>query len=183
MTRFARTLLLTATMLLPAAAARALESARGQRIYLEGDSVQMDEKKGISTCRGNVKVTQGSRELSADVVHVEQGEKGDVVVAEGTPATFSQRHENRDQPVTGTARRIEHRSAENLLILTGDAEFTQGGDRFSSSRIEYDTRGDVVRAGQASAAAGPGDRVRIVIQPRGQGSTAAPPAPRPDTPR
>jgi len=157
------TLLLAACLAGPVTA---LESDREQPIYLEADSVEIDERRGISVYRGHVKVTQGSSELTADEVTVNQTKEGDRVVATGSPATFSQQRDNRPEPVRGSARRIEHRSAENLLILTGAAEFSQGGDRFSSERIEYDTRSDLVRAGQAAGAAKPGERVRIVIQPR-----------------
>jgi lipopolysaccharide export system protein LptA len=170
-----KALVLAVAALLPLAAA-ALQEDRNQPIYLEADSVEINEKSGISTYRGGVKVTQGSSVLNADIVHVKQTAEGDRVVAEGQPATFRQRHENRPEPVEGKAQRIEHRSAENLLILTGDAEFHQGGDRFSSNRIEYDTRSDTVKAGQAAAAGVPADRVRIVIQPRRTPPAEAPPA-------
>jgi len=171
-----RRALLIATCLLPTVGT-ALESDRQQPIYLEADSVELNERSGVSTYSGQVKLTQGTRVLTADKVTVEQTANGDRVVAEGRPATFAQRMENRPEPVEGQARRIEHSSADNRLILTGDAEFTQGGDRFSSNRIEYDTRADVVKAGQASTASRPGDRVRIVIQPR-----TAPTAPPTDLP-
>ncbi|HEY5791307.1 MAG TPA: lipopolysaccharide transport periplasmic protein LptA [Gammaproteobacteria bacterium] len=168
--------------------ASALDGDRAQPIYLEADSVQIDERTGVSVYRGQVKVTQGSSELRAEQVTVEQSAAGDRIVATGRPATFSQQREERPEPVEGSAARIEHRSAESLLILTGAAEFRQGGDRFSSERIEYDTAKDVVRAGQAASAARPGERVRIVIQPRSGGGGPAvpaltlPPAPAPEAP-
>ena len=116
-----RRALLIATCLLPTVGT-ALESDRQQPIYLEADSVELNERSGVSTYRGQVKLTQGTRVLTADKVTVEQTANGDRVVAEGRPATFAQRMENRPEPVEGQARRIEHSSADNRLILTGDAD-------------------------------------------------------------
>jgi lipopolysaccharide export system protein LptA len=146
--------------------AQALTSDREQPIDLEADSAHIDERTGISVYTGNVKVTQGSTRLLADRLTVERGTDGNHLVAEGRPATFSQLPDGKPEPVEGRARTIDYHTAREQVILTGAAEVWQAGNRFASERIVYDSAGDIVRGGQASPGAQPGERVRITIQPQ-----------------
>ncbi|MBA1331005.1 LptA protein, partial [Candidatus Endoriftia persephone str. Guaymas] len=57
--------LLLLLLLLPLQA-RALSGDREQPIYLEADSVEIDEASGVSVYIGNVVVSQGSMRLEAD---------------------------------------------------------------------------------------------------------------------
>ena len=144
----------------------ALSSDREQPIELEADSAHIDERTGVSVYTGNVKLTQGSTKLLADRLTVERGEDGNRVVAEGQPATFSQQPDDKPEPVEGRAKTIDYHTGRERVILTGSAEVWQGGNRFASERIVYDTATDTVRGGQASPGAKPGERVRITIQPQ-----------------
>jgi lipopolysaccharide export system protein LptA len=144
----------------------ALTSDREQPIELEADSARIDERTGVSVYTGNVKVTQGSAKLLADRLTVTRGEDGDKLVAEGKPASFSQLPDDKPVPVKGRALTIDYHTGNEVVVLTGDAEVWQGGDRFASERIVYDSAKDLVRGGQASPGAKPGERVKIVIQPR-----------------
>ena len=143
--------------------ANALSSDKDQPIDIVADSVDIDEAKGTSTYTGNVEINQGSIRLLADKVVVEhhpgQPRK---VNASGAPAKFRQLPDNSKAYVTGTAQRVEYRLDSEELVLTGNAQLTQGKDRFNSDRIVYDRVKAVVKAG---AAAQGKDRVRVTIEP------------------
>lgn len=143
----------------------ALSSDRDQPMYVEADRADIDEKRGVSVYRGNVKITQGTLVLTAAELTV-HSKDGDVVkaIAVGQPATYRQRPDGKEQDIEAEALRMEYFATEEKIILIDKAEVRQAGDTFRSDRINYDIAKDVVNAGAGS----PGDRVRITIQPKPQ---------------
>ncbi len=141
----------------------ALSSDRDEPIYIEADSVKIDESRGVSTYVGGVRITQGSTRIDADevVVHTEDRRLANVI-ATGAPAVYRQRVEENGKEVEAQALRIEYGAQTGMLLLTGEAELHQSGNRFSGERIEYDTHQDIVRATGAEEKQG---RVRVIIQP------------------
>lgn len=155
---------------IPALAA-ALSDDRNQPMYVEADRADIDDKRGVSVYRGNVKITQGTLQLTAAELTV-HSKGGDIIkaIAVGQPATYRQRPDGKDQNVEAEAERMEYFAQEQTLILLDKAQVRQAGDTFSSDKIDYDIGKDTVKAGAGS----PSDRVRITIQPK---TKAAPPAP------
>lgn len=143
--------------------AAALSSDRNQPMYVEADRADIDDQRGVSVYRGNVKITQGTLQLTAAELTV-HSKGGDIVkaIAVGQPATYRQRPDGKEQDIEAEALRMEYFATEEKLILIDKAEVRQGGDTFRSDRINYDIAKDVVNAGASS----PGDRVRITIQPK-----------------
>ncbi len=146
----------------PTTGARALESDRAQPIQVEADSVEIDERKGVSTYEGHVVIRQGSIRIEADRVSVRQkGSRSEKVTAEGAPVRFQQQPD-KGELVKGTAKRAEYSIDSELLYLLGDAVLTQGSDNFKSDRIIYDRGHALVKAG---AAAQGKQRVQMTIKP------------------
>jgi lipopolysaccharide export system protein LptA len=143
------------------------KSQRDEPIYIESDSLSIDDAKGISTYQGNVLFRQGLATLRADtlVIHSRDRQEVEKIVASGAPAHFEQRSEAPNEDALGEAQRIEYIANKALVILDGQARFRQGDNQFAGNRIEYDSDKKVVRAGKSVAPEG--GRVRIVIQPRG----------------
>lgn len=159
-------LLLGALLALPTLAA-ALESDRQQPIQVQADRVEMDNRSGVSTYRGNVILDQGSLHMEADLLIVYRATAElDRIEAEGRPVRFRQRPEGATADVEGEALRLEYRAAEDRLLLQGAAWVQQGGDRFSGERIQYDT---VLSRVQASGQDNGSGRVHAIIQPRSEG--------------
>lgn len=186
MSRRSIDLLLLALLCLPGqlclpGLASALESDRQQPIRIQADRVELDNRRGISSYTGHVAVDQGSLHVEADrLVVYRQGEALARIEADGEPVRFRQRPDNATEDIAGSARHIEYRAADNLIVLQGAASVQKGGDHFSGERIEYDTRHAVVNAsgkGTPESAngtdTGSGDgRVHAIIQPR-NGAPAA----------
>lgn len=148
----------------------ALSSDREQPMYVEADRADIDDKRGVSVYRGNVKITQGTLALTAAELTV-HSQNGEIVkaVAVGQPATYRQRPDGKDQDVEAEALRMEYFATEQKIVLLDKAEVRQAGDTFRSDKINYDIAKDVVNAG--ASAGTPGDRVRITIQPKAKPAT------------
>lgn len=157
------TLLAALLLALASPLTHALSSDKDQPIDIVADSVDIDESRGTSTYSGNVEINQGTIRLRADQVVVEHrpGEPRKID-ATGQPARFRQLPDDSKEYVNGVAKRMEYRLDSEELVLIGDAELTQGKDRFTSDRIVYDRVKAVVKAG---AAAQGKERVRVTIQP------------------
>ena len=57
-------------LLMCSAVAPALESDRSQPIRIQADAAMVDEKKGASIYQGDVIITQGTLEVTADEVEI-----------------------------------------------------------------------------------------------------------------
>lgn len=155
-----RWLALALLLILPGLTA-ALESDQDQPIYIEADGVDIDDRSGISTYKGNVELTQGSIVIKADRVTVTQRQdQNDEIEAVGNPVTFRQETEGDKGPVKGRSKKAEYSANSEIINMTGDAVLTQGQDTFKSDRIIYDRARAVVKAG---ASAQGKERVRVTI--------------------
>jgi len=143
-----------------------LSTDRDQPINIEADKVYIDEKKGVSTYRGNVSLTQGSIHLTADnaAVYNKQDHSLEKVLIVGSPARFRQRPDNGEEDVRAESRRMEYFADKDKLNLIEKAKVWQGGNVFTGNRIVYDTLLHVVTGTKAPSEKS--DRVRITIQPK-----------------
>ena len=146
----------------------ALSSDRQQPMLIEADRVELDDAKGISIYRGRVKVAQGTLKLTGETmtVHNKGNDIEKVIMegTEGTPATYQQRPDNKDQDVRAKALHMEYYTNPEHIILLKQAEVEQQGDVLRSERIEYDVAKDQVNAGTDQ----PDERVHITIQPKAE---------------
>jgi len=145
-----------------------LSTDKDKPMEIEADRVEIDDKTGHSTFRGNVKITKGSIRLNAQTVVVyESNGELDKVIASGAPVYFRQRPDGKPDDVIAEANRIEFYSRKNLIYLINKARIKQENDSFSGDRIEYDTLRSVILAKSVpSASGGGGGRVKITIQPK-----------------
>lgn len=154
------TLLLTTVM-----AAEPESDPEQQPIFIESDSLKIDDAKGISTYKGRVEFRQGSDSLKADVlvIYAEQRQEVKKIVATGKPARFDHQTELAEERSWGEAEKIVYEAQQSRVILNGEARFQQGDNQFSGNRIEYDSDKKLVKAGKTGTGEG---RVQIVIHPR-----------------
>ncbi|OYY54738.1 MAG: lipopolysaccharide transport periplasmic protein LptA, partial [Halothiobacillus sp. 28-55-5] len=87
-------------------------------------------------------------------------------VLEGSPATF-QELDDKGLLVKGDANNANYLAQEQKVILTGNAQLFRQGDTLDSQQITYDMKAEVVQAGGKAG----GERVHVVIQPRGKNQT------------
>lgn len=151
-------------LLIVAVPALALDSDRDQPIHIEADSVTIDDQKKVSRYRGHVKLNQGSVIATADEITLYSSDSGpDRMVLVGSPASFRQRPEGKENDAHGEAQRIEYDSNSEVAVFSGTARFWLDKEEFAGARIEYDAKNDRVSAAGSEDGSG---RVRIVIQPK-----------------
>jgi lipopolysaccharide export system protein LptA len=144
--------------------AHALETDQDQPVYLEADSVLVDEQQSESIYTGHVQTRQGSMELLADqvTVHHYPDRRPEHITAIGSPAKYRQAIEGQKEDVHGEALRIEYDADKNEINLIGKAVLYQGKDTFRNDRIIYERATGEVKAG---AIAQGKERVRILVNP------------------
>lgn len=139
-----------------------------QPVYIEADSVELDEVDQTSIYVGNVQVDQGTMRLLADhvTVHHREDRRPRLVIAIGKPVRFKQDMDGDEPPVKGRALRIEYDLDIDQITLFDDAILIQGPDTFENDRIVYDRLRTQVKAG---ASASGSERVRIMLTPEKKG--------------
>jgi len=153
---------------------QALSTDHDKPMMIEADRVELDDSTGISVYSGNVKVTQGTLMLTGDRMTVHnKGDDIQKVLMDGSPATYQQRPDGKDQDVHAKSRHMEYYTNPERIILLEQAEVDQAGDVLRSERIVYDVVKDQVNAGTDQ----PNQRVIITLQPKPKKDNKATPAP------
>lgn len=143
----------------------ALDSDRDQPIHLESDKASIDELQGVNIFTGNVHLRQGTMNLRGELMTVYLAD-GSIERAEidGSPATFVQRPQGKDQDMHASALRMEYYAAEERIVLIGQARVWDAeGNDFRSNRIVYHVGKNTVNAGDGTKT---GDRVHITLPPK-----------------
>lgn len=134
-------------------------------ITVKANSARLDDSKGVATYTGDVTLTQGATELTADKVILYRDENGlRRIEATGQPAHYRQPARNGEGETDARALNITYSAPENRLTFEREAVIEQNGNLFRGNIIHYDSVDRVVTA-EGSASNGNG-RVEMVIQPR-----------------
>lgn len=162
--RISSGLLLGCTLLM-AAPLLAADKAQREPVTIEAGNSMIDMRKGQSIYTGHVVITQGGMQIHADkvTVYTEEDELKRIV-ASGEPVRFRQQRKG-EKEIHGEARRLDYQANDEHLLLQNQAWLTQGGNRFSGQRIEYDMLRERVTAAQAEDGS---QRVKVTIQPKTQ---------------
>jgi len=158
-----------------ASPAQAERADREKPVNLESDRVFVDEAKKTHTFEGNVILTQGTLIIKSDKLVVAEDAGGfQKGIATGGPnglAWFKQKREGKNEYVEGEAERIEHDSKTEKSEFFNKAHVKSGQDDVRGQYIIYDAKSEnytVTNGPNGSVAQGKQERVRAVIQPRGQ---------------
>ena len=168
--------------LLAQPAAHAEKADRNKPIHLEADRATVDDAKQIMTLTGNVVVTQGTTVLRGDRVEVRQDKDGfKNGTVWGNLAYFRQKRDGVDEIIEGWSERIEYDSRAEKVQMFNRAMLKRGPDEVRGSYISYDIATEFfqVQGGGTKSAAGPrpGERVKLVMQPKPKETKDAPAAP------
>ncbi len=119
-----------------------------QPLHIEADSAEIREQEGISTYKGNVKITKGSLRIQGQLIHIiSKNNALQTIRVEGEPATFKQTNDL-DEEISAQSQYMEYQSKSGILILKKDAILIQSSNRFTSNHIIYNTLKDIIQAGQ-----------------------------------
>jgi lipopolysaccharide export system protein LptA len=107
--------------------AHAEKADRSKPLAIEADQPgSLDLIKQIVTFNGNVVVTQGTMSIRAERVEVRERPDGHrsatALGTPGKPATFRQKREGVDETIAGSAERIEYDSRGDVVRFIGSAQ-------------------------------------------------------------
>ncbi len=120
----------------------ALSTDKEKDIEIEADSAEMDDLKGITIYRGDVIVVQGSIRMTGHTmtVHFDDNDDMELVIMQGTPATYRQLPDNSKNYDEAEALQMEYYALKDYIILKEKALVTKpDGSTMSGKRIDYDT--------------------------------------------
>jgi lipopolysaccharide export system protein LptA len=147
-----------------------------QPISIEADQAVLDKNKQTSIYTGHVVLKQGGIEVNANTVTVytKQGQLQRVIV-EGDPVNYRQQQQGQED-IRGVSQRMEYDTESKRLLMLGNAELWQGGNRFSGDRIQYDTEKEkVIATGESNNTEIGAQRVEITLQPKSSKPQASQP--------
>ncbi|MCG6889466.1 MAG: lipopolysaccharide transport periplasmic protein LptA [Gammaproteobacteria bacterium] len=149
----------------------AMDSDRDQAIEVEADRLEVREQEHISIYEGNVKLVQGSLNISSErlVIHFNDANELTLMEMTGRPARFRQLDNNR-QEMLGEAEQIDYTESESLLELRRSAYYSHAGDVINSDLIRINTDTNGIQAGGTQS----DERVKMVINPRQNQTPDAP---------
>lgn len=141
----------------------ALASDGDQPIEVEADRLEVRESEQISIYQGNVKLAQGSLQISCERLVIRFNEDNELQVIEmtGAPARFRQLDDDQKE-MLGEAAQIDYTESQSLLVLRGSARFSHAGDIIESEMIRVNTESNSIQAGSSES----DERVKMLIQPR-----------------
>ena len=154
-----------------ATSALAEKADKDKPIEIEADTVTVNDAKKVSVYTGNVIVTQGTLLIKADKLVVREDESGfQHSSSYGTPTTFKQKREGKDEYMEGAAQRIEYDGRMDKVQLYTKAWVKKGENIVHGDYIMYDANAEyseVIGGGPKSATpATPSGRVKAIIQPK-----------------
>lgn len=125
-------------LLLSASAVQAAPADYTQPVDVRADFWEASIQDNISIYRENVEVRQGTMLIKAARLeaNASAGRGNEVLIASGTPATYSQTLED-GKAVSAQANEIRYDLASRTLTLTGNAELSQSGSQVQSAVIRY----------------------------------------------
>ena len=146
----------------------ALPEDKNETIRGSADNLTVDQKNGVATYTGSVKIQQGSLAIAADsiVIHTNPDSSVEKMIATGGPPRFQQQPEKDQGVVTAAAKQITYTPKNEHLVLIEDASVEQNGAVMSGPHIDYDLVKEVMKAAGGASTSGNGQRIEIVIPPK-----------------
>jgi lipopolysaccharide export system protein LptA len=146
----------------------ALESDREQPIRIQADAAIVDETSGSSVYKGNVIITQGTLEVTANEVEIFTADSEVIQIIAKTEkdsealAHYQQQINEAMDMVVADAQKITYLVQEERLHLSGDARLQQVQDVFTGQLLYYDLGRGIVNLNSS----GGSDRVNMTINPK-----------------
>ncbi len=157
-----RPLVLLLTLLVVDSNVYALNSDRTEPIKISADTVDVNQKNGVTRYAGNVKLIQGTLHINADEIVVRyRAGNIETVSATGAPVTLRQRLDRQNENIFASAARLQYHALKNEVDLFDQVAVRRGGDELHSEVAHYDIEKEEVSARGENTQT----RVYTILQP------------------
>ena len=146
-------------------------------MYIEADSISVDDANKVQNLLGNVIVTKGTMRLEANSVTITEDEigyqKGVALAGKNKLVKFQQKRDNSPDYIRGEAEKITFDSNAEVAEMFGRAWVSVGKDEVRGSYIRYDSFNETfdVKSNVATNSAIKQQRVRAILHPRNENQT------------
>lgn len=150
--------------------AHALPSDAKQPVKLVADNASFNEKTGNMQYRGNVKISQGSLNITANSLTIQLDADKSIKTASavGSPAVMQQQLKAGSGLSRGQAREIRYNAKTGIITLMGNASLKQEGASIKGNIIRYSLKaGDFEAKGTGSGSSK--KQIELVIPPNPNG--------------
>jgi lipopolysaccharide export system protein LptA len=146
----------------------ALPNDNQEKLYIAADNADINRETGIGIYSGNVQVTRGSTELSANKLTTYSDKNNQMIkaIAEGTLnnlATYHTLTDPNSPPLVAKAVMITYFPDKHYVILDNQAEIIQGKNSIKSPHLEYDLQKQILVTKKNKD--NNKERTMIIIQP------------------
>ncbi len=148
----------------PGVLAQAPTPDEEQPVHISANSLDAQEKKGISIYKGNVIVTQGSLTLKGDEIMVKHpNNQLQTVKSTGQPASFKRFSQTDQSWLKGKANLIEYDALNKTVLLVGNAQVEQPGQHLiKGPKLFYDMANQTLKAQSTEQEKG---RISVTFNP------------------
>ena len=162
--------LLAAGLMLASANASAAKADRAEKIHIQADQGNFDQKSSTGVYIGNVIVTQGTMVLRSDKLTIRQDDQGNQFSqGQGNPVKFKERADDGTW-ITAESLRYDYNGQTGLLTLIDKANVHKDQDEVIGDLITYNLNTDQYEAKTTGKSGG---RVNITITPKQKASAPA----------
>lgn len=159
-------------LLLQTGSAFAERADRDKPVHIEFQSTELGDRDKTTIFKGNVRLTQGSLEISCDRLVIAE-DAGGYYHGVATPkpgelAKFKDKLEGKNEQVYGEAERIEFDTRQDRIRLFERAYVKKGTDEVRGRYIERDGYAETFKAtnGPAGTATQGAPQAEVILQPR-----------------
>ncbi len=145
----ARCLVQAAACLLATSSAwvQALPGDKNQSLRISADRQEIDLKQGVVVYIGDVKLVQGTLEITGDKIRVrkDKDSQEESFTAEGNPAHYQQQPEAGEPVIHAEASTIHYNVKTEQLVLDKNVSIEQNGAVTKAGHVDYDIKSQTAK--------------------------------------
>lgn len=126
---------------------QALPDDKNQSLRIVADKQEIDLKQGVVIYSGDVKLIQGTLEITADKIHVrkDKDQEEESFTAEGNPAHYQQQPEAGKPIIHAEAGTIHYNVKTEQLVLDKNVSIEQNGSVTKAGHVDYDIKSQTAK--------------------------------------
>jgi len=126
---------------------QALPEDKNQALHISAEKQEIDLKQGVVIYIGDVKLVQGTLEITADKVHVrkDKNQVEESFTAEGNLAHYQQQPEAGKPIIHAEASTIHYNAKTEQLTLDKNVSIEQNGSVTKAGHVDYDIKSQTAK--------------------------------------
>jgi len=126
---------------------QALPDDKNQTLRISAEKQEVDLKQGVVIYSGDVKLVQGTLEITADRIHVrkDKNQIEESFIAEGNLAHYQQQPEAGKPIIHAEASIINYNAKTEQLVLDKNVSIEQNGSVTKAGHVDYDIKSQTAK--------------------------------------